>query len=117
VDRPISVPSWAPPVWASYAAEALRIQIDLPGVPREALRIRLANGYLQVSGMRPFPTTDGARGSQYTEQRFGAFQRTIPIPTDVSPEQVRAELRDGVLMVQMPRAEAPAMEGRDIVVS
>jgi HSP20 family protein len=117
VDRPISVPSWAPPVWASYAADALQIQIDLPGVPREALRLRLASGYLQVSGLRPFPTTEGTRGSQFAEQRFGAFQRTIPIPADVSAEQVRAELRDGVLIVQMPRAEAPVLEGRDIVVS
>lgn len=117
VDRPITVPSWAPPLWATYAAETLRIQLDLPGVPREQLRVRLANGYLHVSGARPFPTAEGARGSQYSEQRFGAFQRSIPIPSDVAPEQVRAELRDGVLTIQMPRAEAPPKEGADITVS
>jgi HSP20 family protein len=117
VDRPITVPSWAPPVWACYAAETLRIQLDLPGVPRDDLRVRVANGYLHVSGARPFPTTENARCTQYSEQRFGAFQRSIPIPADVSPEQVKAELRDGVLTVQMPRAEAPPKEGADITVS
>lgn len=116
-NRSMSVPSWAPPVWLCHGADALLIQLDLPGVPRNDLRVRLGNGYLQVSGARPFPAIEGPRCPQYSEQRFGAFQRSIPIPPEVAADQVRAALRDGVLSIQVPKAPKGSLEARDVVVS
>lgn len=115
--RPLSVPSWSPPLWACYGADKMLIQLDLPGVTREALRVRIGNGVLQVSGSREFPSIEDARCSRYAEQRFGAFQRLIPIPPGIAADQVKAELKDGVLTVKVPKLGPPVVEGREITVS
>jgi HSP20 family protein len=115
--RPAGVPTWVPPIWACQGTGELLVNVDLPGVPKDALRVRVSNGVLQVSGTRTAPVVDAPRGLRYAEQPFGAFRRLIPIPGDVAADQVRAQYRDGVLLVRLPRLGAPAGEGVDIAVS
>jgi HSP20 family protein len=115
--RPLPGPIWAPPLWMCHGQDQLLISVDLPGVPRNALRVRVLNGVLEISGTRTPPVTDGQRWSRYAEQRFGAFRRWIPMPGDVAVDRVQAQLKDGVLMVQVPRAASSTLEGKDIEVS
>jgi HSP20 family protein len=115
--EPTGAASWMPPIWASCGPDKLIINVDLPGVPRDAVRIRLANGALQVNGTRTPPAVDGPRWTRYAEQPFGVFQRLIPIPGDVAADQVEAQLKDGVLTIQVPRIGTPALEGKDIPLS
>lgn len=115
--RPIGLPKWMPPLWGWLRPDHLLVQLDLPGVPRDAIRVRLANGALQVSGARPDPAPDAPRGSCYAEPPFGAFQRWIQIPADVVADQVQAQLKDGVLTVRLPRAATATATGRDIPLS
>jgi HSP20 family protein len=112
--RPIGLPIWTPPIWMCHGTDKLLVNVDLPGVPRDELRVRLSGGFIQVSGTRTPPVADGSR---YAEQPFGAFQRWIPIPLDVSADQVKAQLKEGVLTIQAPRLGVAAAEGRDITVS
>jgi HSP20 family protein len=115
--RPMAVPTWSPALWACYGKETLQVHLDLPGVPRDAVRVRMGNGMLQVTGTRSFPPMEGARCTRHSEQPFGAFQRLIPVPTDVAADQVKAQLKDGVLTIEVPRVGAPAVDGREITVS
>ena len=115
--RAVPVATWAPAIWVCYGADKLLINFDLPGVPREAVRVRVSNGALLVSGTRPAPIQGGQSLPCYAERPFGAFQRVIPLPGDVAADQVQAQLKDGVLSIQLPKAGPSAVEARDIALS
>jgi HSP20 family protein len=115
--QPIMRSGWAPPISVWHGTGELLINVDLPGVARDDLHVRVANGVLQVSGMRPAPIPDGPRVPRYAEQPFGTFQRMIPIPGDVAADQMQAQLKEGVLTVRLPRLETSVTNGRDIPVS
>jgi HSP20 family protein len=115
--RPAPVATWTPAIWVGYSADKLLIHLDLPGVSREAVRVRLSNGALLVSGTRTPPAPGNQRLPYYAERPFGAFQRVIPLPGDVAADQVQAQLKDGVLSLQIPKVGPSAVEARDIVLS
>ena len=115
--RPTGATGWTPAIWMCQGTDRLLIHVDLPGVPRDALRVRAQNGVILVSGTRTPPVAEGQRTPCYAERPFGAFQRLIPIPSDVAADQVQAQLKDGVLMLQVPKVGPSAREAMDIVVS
>jgi HSP20 family protein len=115
-DRPIMGAGWAPPISVWYGTDELLITVDLPGVARDSLRLRAANGVLQISGTRTAPVP-GARAPRYAEQPFGLFQRNIPIPGGVAADQLRAQLTEGVLTLRLPKPGGPGVEEKDITVS
>jgi HSP20 family molecular chaperone IbpA len=116
-NRPTGTTSWTPAIWMCQSTDKLLIHVDLPGVPREAVRVRVSNGAIQVTGTRTPPAMAGQRLPCYAERPFGVFQRVIPIPGDVAADQVRAQLKDGVLMLQVPKVGPSVTDARDIAVN
>ncbi len=106
--RPGTAMGWTPAISVWHGPTELLITVDLPGVAREGLRVRLAHGLLEVSGTRPIPSPDGPRELRYAEPPFGACRRMIPVPADVAADQLQAQLKDGVLVVRIPRLTTPA---------
>lgn len=99
-----------------YGADELLINVDLPGVARDSLRVRAIGGSLHVGGARMAPIPE-PRAGRYAEPPFGSFQRVIPIPGGVAADRLKAQLRDGVLTIRLPKLEREAAEEKDIVVS
>jgi HSP20 family protein len=87
------------------------IEIELPGVGEEDVKVLLFSSRLEVSG---FKRELGApRGSRYTrlEREFGAFRRDVVVPGAVDPGQACAALENGVLTVVLKKA---ARKRRDV---
>jgi HSP20 family protein len=84
--------------------EELLLCGDLPGVAPENLDIRFENRELVIHG-KVSPRPQGAE-LLYEEYSIGDFYRTFRIGEAVSAEQIRAELKNGVLTVHLPKAEA-----------
>ncbi len=78
------------------------VRMDLPGVARASVRVRLDGGRIQVSGARAIDRPDGAR-VRTNERAEGSFEREFLLPADVDGAGVRARLVDGVLSVTVPR--------------
>jgi len=88
--------------------ETLEVQVDLPGFKQESIEVQLENGILTLSAERPEAAREGAL-HHVTERRYGKFERSFKLPTNVDPEQVAARFTDGVLQVTLPkRAESKA---------
>jgi HSP20 family protein len=83
--------------------------IDVPGMRRDDLEIELENDTLTVRGERrpPEQLQGDERAWRHIERRFGRFQRTMRVPGGMNPDAVEAQLADGVLALQIPRAESP----------
>jgi len=83
--------------------DAFILQADMPGVVEKDLDISLTNNRLIVSGKRE--SEQEVKGETYyrSERTHGSFSRSFNLPTDVDANKVTAELKNGVLFVQLPK--------------
>jgi len=77
--------------------EGYRVVAELPGVPKEAIDVKLENAVLTISGERK--TGEGE------SQRTLKFSRSITVGDDVNPDGVSAKLENGLLTVSLPKIE------------
>ena len=97
--------SWVPAVDVWETDDALVYAFDLPGIPEDKLTVEIEDGVLTVRGERErAEEVDGERFYRY-ERRFGSFERAITLPQGVSDEGVKADFKDGVLEVRVPKPE------------
>lgn len=101
-----------PPVDVIERPDGWTLLVELPGIPRDSLRVKLDGTRLTVSGEKP-PRRDGG-SARVTERETGAFTREFLIPFQVRPEAIAAKLEDGLLTVVLPRSGTDA--ARDIEV-
>lgn len=91
---------FVPAVDVVEGADAWTLLIEVPGVPRDKLSVRLDGSRLTVSGEKPALRTGDARTA---ERESGPFQREFLLPFQVRPDGIRARLADGLLTVILPR--------------
>lgn len=84
--------------------ERLCAEAEVPGVRKEDLEIYALGSELTIKGARPTISTEN-RVVHRQERSVGEFARTVSLPVEVDSDQMEAELRDGVLMLRMPKAE------------
>ncbi|WP_287106790.1 Hsp20/alpha crystallin family protein [Mesorhizobium sp.] len=81
------------------------ITAELPGVRSEDLDILIRRDSVTLSGERQTETEEARRGYHRRERRRGRFVRTVSLPFVVDPNKVEADLVNGVLTLDLPRAE------------
>lgn len=86
------------------------VLLDVPGVPRSMLKVRLDGTRLTISGDRP--SGRDAAAARVSEREAGPFRREFLLPFQVRGDAIKATLEHGVLRVDLPRS-GPAAE-RDI---
>ncbi len=102
----VSSGSRTPRVSLTESEAQSELIVELPGVNKEDLTISLENGLLTVTGERkPHGLPDGAHWIR-SESVTGKFVRTVELPHAVDPQAIRAELKNGLLHVVLPKAEA-----------
>ena len=93
---------------------ALTVQIELPGVDPEDVRLIASPRALLIAGERRRPKEGGHY--QQLEIDFGPFQRQITLAEDVDPERATASYGRGMLTVRLPLAPHPAVQERVTIV-
>lgn len=83
--------------------DRIEITAELPGVREEDIELTIDDGVLTLRGEKRSDRTDEERG--YSERSYGAFERTLTLPSNVNEEQCSADFRDGVLTITLPKAE------------
>ena len=83
--------------------DAYVIKADLPGVKQDGVEVSVNGSLLTVSGKRE--DEQRAEGEQYFtyERSYGSFSRSFSLPDTADPQNVTADLKDGVLVVQVPK--------------
>jgi HSP20 family protein len=102
---------WEPPVDIYETDDALVLQVELPGVSKDAVNIELHEHTLTLSGERT--REPAVTGGQYQreEGRYGAFQRAFRMPTIVDQAKIQATYKDGVLALRLPKHAAATPQG------
>jgi HSP20 family protein len=99
--------SWVPSVDVWETDDDVVYAFDLPGIPEEKISVEVEEGALTVTGERErLHEIEGDRFYRY-ERRFGSFARTIGLPQGVKDDAIKADYRDGVLEIRVPKPEQP----------
>ena len=78
---------------------------ETPGLKKEDIDIHFLEGSLKIKGQRQFEQ-EGDKLLQLRQERAtGAFEKTIRIPLEVKADQISARLQDGVLQIELPKAD------------
>jgi HSP20 family protein len=95
---------WMPAIEVQRDDGEIVVRADLPGVEMDDLKVDIEGQTLTIQGerRRECHENDGEGHDYRSERRYGAFFRSIPLPTEVDPDDVRAEFQDGVLEVHVP---------------
>jgi HSP20 family protein len=99
--------AWVPAVDVWETEGELVYAFDLPGVAKDKVSVELEEGALSVTAERE--RTDEVKDERFYrfERRFGTFTRTVGVPPGVDESAIRADYRDGVLEVHVPKPEQP----------
>ncbi len=101
VPRTAPAPAWIPRAVAWSQDDDLLIAVDLPGVSREHLQVRVEPTGITVAGRRAMPWGRLPKSILGCDAPLGTFARTFPLATRVDPKQVGVRLDDGVLTVRI----------------
>ena len=85
------------------AKDAFEISLEVPGMTRDQVEITVDDGILTIKGEKKAETerTDGEY--RISERTYGAFERSIALPSNVDAEKLAATLKDGVLKLTAPK--------------
>jgi len=97
--------AWTPNIDLFETPEAVGLRVDLPGVDPGNVDLSVSGNLLTIRGDKVAPPAGTAR-VHASERAVGLFYRQIPLPSEVDPEAIEAELQQGVLTVTMPKAPA-----------
>src|SRR6266511_4413920 len=97
--------SFVPALDLSETAEGYLVEAALPGLKPEDVEITVENNVLTIKGETHQEVDDKQRNFHRVERRFRSFQRTIGLPTTVKADQIQASLTNGVLRLEIPKAE------------
>jgi HSP20 family protein len=90
---------WFPTADVSEDENEFTVALDLPGIDRESLEISIDDNRLTIKGTRQAPAANQHR----KECPHGKFLRTFSIPGTVSQQEIKADYKDGILRVHLPK--------------
>jgi HSP20 family protein len=100
-----SLRPWTPAVDIVETENDMRLKMDVPDVELKDIEIRLENDTLTIKGERKFEQEAERKGYHRIERSYGTFARSFTLPNTLNTEGVRAEYRNGVLIVTLPKKE------------
>ena len=96
---------WNPVVDLYEKDDHFVIKAELPGVDKKNISIDLKDRVLTLSGERSYEN-DVKEESYYRRERsYGKFQRAFTLPADVDSDKIKAEFKDGLLQIEVPKPE------------
>jgi HSP20 family protein len=102
-DNGSSAVEWAPVADTSETEKEYIVKAELPGVRREDVHVTLEDGVLTISGERKQEKEHKGEKMHRIERFHGTFSRSFTLPDNADPASIRAECKDGVLTVHVPK--------------
>ena len=104
-DEDVSFGLWNPAVDLFEKDDSFVIKAELAGVDKENITIDLKDGVLTLSGERSYDNEVSEDNYYRRERTYGKFRRAFSLPADVDSDKIKAEFKDGVLQIEVPKPE------------
>ncbi|MDR7521696.1 MAG: Hsp20/alpha crystallin family protein [Armatimonadota bacterium] len=96
---------WQPAVEVAETDTDVIVKAELPGIDPKNVEVSVTDDGLTIKGEARAEQEEKKRNFYRRELRYGMFQRTIPLPTEVKGDEAKATFRHGILEVKVPKAE------------
>jgi HSP20 family protein len=104
-EEALTTSEWAPAVDIVEDEKEYLIKAELPEIPKDDVKVSVENGVLKISGERKFEKEENNKKYHRVERAYGYFSRSFSLPDAAEAEQVKADYKDGVLHVHVPKSE------------
>jgi HSP20 family protein len=84
--------------------QALTVVLEMPGVEKDKVDVRVENDVLKIEGWIDFSRYEGLQ-PLYTEYNIGNYARSFQLSSKIDQDRISAELRDGVMTLVLPKSE------------
>ena len=101
----VSTRSWAPTVDIYETEDAIVLKAELPGIDPKDVEVRVEDNTLYLKGERNYEKEVNEQNYHRIERSYGSFARSFSLPNSISAEKVKAEYKDGLLTLTMPKRE------------
>jgi len=101
-----------PPADVTETSKAYMLSIELPGLSKEDVELAVDGDRLIITGHKAETREDVSASYRLSERRFGRFERSFPLPSDVQRDRLEAQFKDGLLKVTLPRDGETASRSR-----
>jgi len=96
---------FVPALDLSETTDGYLVEVAVPGLKPEDLDVTVENNVLTIKGKLDRQNEDRQRNYHRIERRYGSFQRTIALPSTVKADSIAADLNNGILRLEIPKAE------------
>jgi len=108
---------WTPALDVYEDKDNVYVRAELPGMRKEDIEVSVHNGSLSLSGERKTEDKFKDAETYRAERFFGRFQRTVTLPTPIAVDKIKAQYKDGILTVTLPKTEEAKPKHIDVSVS
>jgi len=108
---------WAPALDVHEDKDHYVVRAELPGLKREDIDVSLQDGALVISGERKAEKVEEGVKIHRQERFYGKFQRALTLPEPVAADKVKADYKDGILTVTLPKTEEAKPRKIDVSVN
>lgn len=105
---------WSPSVDISESDQEYLIRAELPAVKKEDVQITFEDGMLTLSGERRQKTEEKKEKFHRVESFYGKFSRSFTLPENVEGGTIRAESKDGIVTVHVPKSKTEPKKAKEI---
>jgi len=99
----LATPAAMPSMDISETDKVIEITAELPGLEKKDVVLNISDNVLTIRGEKKSEREEGDKNYHLVERSFGSFSRTVELPADVKPENISAEIANGVLKVTVQK--------------
>jgi HSP20 family protein len=108
---------WSPALDAFEDKDKYVVTVEVPGLKKEDIHVSVHDGVLTISGERK-SEIDVKEGTVHRTERFyGKFSRSVTLPSAVKSDKVLASYKDGILNVEVPKADEAKPRNIEVKIS
>ena len=108
---------WAPPVDIEETEKEYLIKAELPGIPKENVKVEMLDGVLTIEGERRTEKEEKGKKLHKVERSYGKFVRQFSLPNEVEAAKIQAEFKEGMLNVHLPKTAAAKPKAIEVKVA
>ena len=97
--------NWHLPIEFSVFEDRFEVLVELPGVSPNDVSVSVTDDLLKVKGKKERKQADETQHPRRSELRYGSFKRVLPLPPNAKTDDIKAEFKDGVLTIVIPKTE------------
>jgi HSP20 family protein len=94
---------FCPQVDVTETDKEIKICAEIPGVEAKEVDVSVEDGTLTIKGEKKFEREEDEKGTYRMERSYGAFERSISLPSEVDESKAKAEFKNGVLHLSLPK--------------